>query len=245
MASASKYMREFAFDGDVAQDLRERLGYDGPLTEIYSEGLAELVHKWHHYLPLYDRYFAPYRGSAVKFLEIGVYKGGSLEMWRRYFGESAVIFGIDINPECARFDGRSGHIRIGSQADLNFLAEVVEEMGGVDIVLDDGSHKMRHIRKSLEALYPKLSDNGLYMIEDLQTAYWFKFGGGLRAPGNFFNTLRRLIDDMHHWYHERPPRFPGMGTQLEAIHIHNALVVLEKGPNLRPAHSQVQSLGVD
>ena len=240
MKRASHYMRDYAFDGDVAADLRDRLGYDGPLLDIYAHQLGELVHKWHHYLPIYDRYFADWRGKPLKFLEIGVYKGGSLEMWRRYFGNAATIFGIDIDPACAAYDGRSGQVRIGSQADPDFLARVVEEMGGVDIVLDDGSHKMHHIRKSLDALFPKLSDDGLYMIEDLQTAYWLKFGGGRFARRNFFNHVRALIDDMHHWYHAGKRRAPGIGDQIGAMHIHNAIVVLEKGANPRPVHSQVK-----
>ena len=241
MPKASQYMRDYAFEGDIASDLRDRLGYDGPLAEIYAGGLTELVHKWHHYLPIYDRYLSAYRDKPLRFLEIGVYKGGSLEMWRRYFGAEATIFGIDINPECAEYDGKAGQVRIGSQADPVFLKDVVQEMGGVDVVLDDGSHKMRHVRKSLEVLYPMLADDGLYMIEDLQTAYWLKFGGGRYSPLNFFNLLRRVIDDMHHWYHPGRPRVPGIGAAVEAIHIHNAVAVLEKGPNLKPTHSQVQA----
>ena len=51
-------------------------------------------------------------------------------------------------------------------------------MGGIDIVLDDGSHNMKDIIVSLESLFPMLNDGGVYMIEDLHTAYWRKFGGG-------------------------------------------------------------------
>lgn len=240
MVRASQYMRDYAFEGDISEDLRGRLGYDGPLAEIYTGGLEALVHKWHHYLPIYDRYFAPWRERPVRFLEIGVYKGGSLEMWRRYFGAEATIFGIDINPDCAALDGKDGHVRIGSQADPAFLQAVVAEMGGVDIILDDGSHKMHHVRRSLEVLYPMLSERGLYVIEDLQTAYWPKFGGGRYSPFNFFNLLRRVIDDVHHWYHPGRMRVPAIAGQVEAVHVHNAMVIFEKGPNLRPTHSQVK-----
>ena len=113
---------------------------DGFGEHAGNEGVK--VHKWHHYLPLYDRYFGQYRGTPVKFLEIGVNNGGSLQMWRRYFGPDAVICGIDINPDCAQYDGQSGMVRIGSQDDPEFLASVIEEMGGIDAVLDDGSHRM-------------------------------------------------------------------------------------------------------
>ncbi|KAG1649487.1 putative 14 protein in nqo3 5'region [Nymphon striatum] len=117
------------------------MALDGDLLDIYAGNEGVKVHKWHHYLPLYDRYFGQYRNTPVKFLEIGVNNGGSLQMWRRYLGPDAVLCGIDINPDCAQYDGQSGMVRIGSQDDPEFLAEVVKEMGGVDVVLDDGRTK--------------------------------------------------------------------------------------------------------
>ncbi|KAG1649488.1 putative 14 protein in nqo3 5'region [Nymphon striatum] len=128
------------------------MALDGDLLDIYAGNEGVKVHKWHHYLPLYDRYFGQYRNTPVKFLEIGVNNGGSLQMWRRYLGPDAVLCGIDINPDCAQYDGQSGMVRIGSQDDPEFLAEVVKEMGGVDVVLDDGSHRMAHIEKSMRVL---------------------------------------------------------------------------------------------
>ncbi len=83
-------------------------------------------------------------------LEIGVSKGGSLALWRKALGDRATIFGIDIDPKCAEFDGKFAKVRIGSQADASFLKSVVDEMGGVDLVLDDGSHVASHQRASFE-----------------------------------------------------------------------------------------------
>lgn len=236
-------MKKFRFpeDGDVAADIRERYGFDGDLLDIYAENEGVKVHKWHHYLPIYDRYFSQYRDTPVKFLEIGVNNGGSLQMWRRYLGKDAVLCGIDINPDCAQYDGQSGMVRIGSQDDPTFLADVVKEMGGVDVVLDDGSHRMPHIEASLRALFPLLTTGGTYMIEDLHTAYYPRFGGGFDAPTNFFNTVRRMIDDMHMWYHNnKPPRIPEMNREISGIHVHDSIVVIDKAAAQRPTHSRVQ-----
>ena len=108
-------MKKFRFpeDGDVAEDIRERYGYDGDLLGIYAHNKDVKVHKWHHYIPIYDRYFGPWRGKPLRFLEIGVNNGGSLQMWRQFFGPEAMLFGIDINPDCAQYDGQSGQVRIG------------------------------------------------------------------------------------------------------------------------------------
>ena len=46
---------------------------------------------------------------------------------------------------------------IGSQADAAFLESVVAEMGGLDVVLDDGSHRMEHIKASFDGAVPATS----------------------------------------------------------------------------------------
>jgi hypothetical protein len=160
-------------------------------------------------------------------------------MWRRWFGRKATLYGIDIDPRCARFDGRDGSVRIGSQDDPSFLEAVVDEMGGIDVVLDDGSHQMEHVRASLAALFPRLSVGGVYMIEDLQTAYRPAFGGGLGASGNFFNTVRDMIDDIHLWHHAGEPRLPGLAGFVAGVHVHDGLVVIDKAEVVRPTHSKV------
>lgn len=208
------------------------------IERLFWSNQGPVVHKWLHYLPLYDRYLAKYRGTDVKMLEIGVYKGGSLHLWREYLGPKATIFGIDINPDCASVNGIDGQVRIGSQADPEFLARVVREMGGVDVVLDDGSHVGRHIRASLDTLFPLLSDNGLYLIEDVHTAYSRRYDGRF-SRHNFMRLLGRLTDDMHHWYHSGGQKIAATADHLLGLHIHDSLVVLEKGHKAPPAHIQV------
>jgi 23S rRNA U2552 (ribose-2'-O)-methylase RlmE/FtsJ len=164
---------KFAFnkDLDVKRDIQNKYGHNGDLLDLFATNKDYIVHKWHHYIPLYERYFSSFRGRKIRFLEIGVSHGGSLQMWRKYFGDDAIIFGIDIDAECEKYNGQAGQVRIGSQTDKNFLESVVKEMGGVDIVLDDGSHVMKHITTTLEYLFPSLTEVGVYMIEDLHTAY--------------------------------------------------------------------------
>jgi hypothetical protein len=236
---SGKRLKRFAFDpsGDPLADIREKYGYDGDLSRIFHNHRDAITHKWHHYIPLYDRYLARFRGTAVRFLEIGVNRGGSLGMWREYLGAQATLFGVDINPDCARYDGCAGQVRIGSQADPAFLAQVVTEMGGVDVVLDDGSHEMGHVQCSLETLFPLLGDGGLYLIEDLHTSFWSHFGGDYHSDDNFFRYLTRLILDQHHWYHDEPLFRPGIAAACPGIHVHDSLVVLEKHRVYPPAWS--------
>ncbi len=208
------------------------------MDELFWTNGGPVVHKWHHYLPIYDRYLGPWRGRPVRMLEIGVSRGGSMALWRKFLGPEAVLFGIDIDPACAAFDGQAAQVRIGSQADPEFLRKVVAEMGGVDIVLDDGSHVSRHIRASLDVLYPLVSEGGLYMIEDLHACYWRSYGGGYRRPGTFLETVKTMIDDIHHWYHDQGEHIPATAGHLGAIHVYASMVLLEKMTVSPPRHSR-------
>lgn len=232
----------YAFAGtDIRADIRQKYGHESDLLELYAAGSERIVHKWHHYIPIYDRYLSPWRNRPFRFLEIGVSKGGSLDLWRKYFGPEAVIFGIDIDKRCAAYNGISGQVRIGSQDDPGFLVSVVAEMGGVDVVLDDGSHAMPHVRKSFEVLFPLLSHGGTYMIEDLHSCYLRRLGGGYKHPQNFYNFARHMVDDMHRWYHSFGERLGGLGTECSGIHIHDSICVFDKNRAYPPTHSWVSA----
>jgi len=155
-----------------AEAQSRRSAEPGPVEAQFFANRGRVIHKWLHYLAVYDRAFAPYRDKSPTMLEIGVSLGGSLEMWRSYFGPAATIFGIDIDPECANRFEPPNQVRIGSQADADFLQRVVAEMGAPDIILDDGSHVSQHQVASFRALWPVLKAGGLYVIEDCHTAYW-------------------------------------------------------------------------
>lgn len=209
------------------------------MEQLFAAHDGPLVHKWLHYLPVYDRHFAGLRGTDVSILEIGVSKGGSLQLWREYFGPEARIFGIDIDPDCRRFDGRHGQVRIGSQADPAFLQGIVAEMGGVDVVIDDGSHMQSHVEASFHTLFPLLNPGGIYLVEDLHTAYWPTFEGGYRRRTSFIETAKDIVDDMHHWYHRRRTRQPVAKDLVTGVHFYDSIVVLDKNPARRPAHVMV------
>ena len=197
-------------------------------ADIFFSADHGLTHKWLHYFDIYDRMFKPYIGSSVKILEIGVFKGGSLEMWRKFLGEKATIFGVDIDPACAQYDGKFGSVRIGSQDDPDFLRQVVKEMGGVDIVLDDGSHIATHQRTSFEALFPLLSNDGLYIIEDMHTAYWLDYEGGLKRKGTAIEFLKDKIDAMHAHYSSAELNSSEAIPEINSIQFFDSVAVIHK-----------------
>ncbi len=217
------------------------------LSHAFSSDLAKLffahrgrtVFKWIHYLDTYQRHFAAYRNTPVHMLEIGVFKGGSLEMWREYFGARARLFGIDIDPECATRVTAPNQVRIGSQDDPEFLRSVAAELGTIDIILDDGSHIGRHQRISFDTLFPLLKEGGLYVIEDLHTSYWpGVHEGGYRRKGTAIEYVKSMIDDVHGWYHRKKARTPAK-NQIGAIHVYDSMVVIEKRKINRPSVTMV------
>lgn len=167
------------------------------------KGSYEPFTKWWHYFKAYDEEFAALKsriasqGNSVGILEIGVWRGGSLQYWNEYFSGRARVFGIDIDPSCASLDVSPAQVRIGSQADRDFLISVVGEMGGLDVVIDDGSHNSSDVISSFEILFPLLSEGGVYVIEDLHASYWPWYGGGYRHPNSSIEALKGLVDDQN------------------------------------------------
>ncbi len=199
------------------------------LWQDFLTNQGKVIHKWEHYFPIYERHFAPWRGRSMTFLEVGVAKGGSLQMWRRYLGPLARVVGIDIDPRCKAHEGDGVFVRIGDQSDPAFLAKLVEEFGVPDVVLDDGSHQMGHIQSTFDFLYPKLPKNGVYMVEDLHCAYWPAFGGSVEDPATFINFAKTLIDRLNA-DHARGAVAPDAFTRdTFSIGFYDSVVVFEKG----------------
>jgi cephalosporin hydroxylase len=194
----------------------------------FLEHSGRKVHKWTHYFPAYERHLARFAGLSVTMLEIGLGHGGSVRMWKRYLGPYAQIVGIDIKPKFARYGEHHVAIRIGSQSDPDFLLSLVEEFGPFDIVLDDGSHRMDDMLTSLRTLYPTLTRNGVYMVEDTHTCYWPRAGGGLGAPASFIEVSKGLVDELHAYHAEElePTEFTRSTTSM---HFYDGIVVFERG----------------
>lgn len=155
------------------------------------------VHKSLHYLPVYESALAALRDRPIRMSEIGVDRGGSMQMWRRYLHPESVIVGIDINPKTRQFDNPSQHlhVRIGAQQDTAFLHAVVDEFGPFDVILDDGSHMTSHMVDTFRYLFPNgLASGGIYIVEDIGTNYQKPWRD---SPMTFIEFTKWIIDAMH------------------------------------------------
>jgi cephalosporin hydroxylase len=191
------------------------------------------AHKWRHYFPAYEQHFNRYVNRPLTFIEIGCGRGGSLQLWKRYFGPHAQIIGIDIHADRKEFQEDQIAVRIGSQADEAFLAKVIGEFGAPDVVLDDGSHHSQHMLTSFQFLYPRMARDGVYMVEDANTTYSADFGGGLRKPGAFMEVCKDLIDELNADcpFSELQPTDFTRTTQ--SMHFYDSIVAFERGRTLQ------------
>ena len=193
-----------------------------PKSELFDIFAADTnVHKWHHYFEIYEKHFDGYRNRPISMLEIGVFRGGSLRMWKQYFHPESVIVGIDIDKSCQAHEhaDENVHVRIGSQADPAFLAKVTEEFGPFDIILDDGSHKTHHQNVSFGALFrASLKDGGCYMVEDMHSNYWLKT---IDSEDTFIDLSKQMVDTLHEPYFDRTEASfrPGHANAVDEMNV--------------------------
>jgi hypothetical protein len=216
----------------------------GELETIFYSHKGRIASKWHHYLEIYERHFEPLRQQerSLRILELGVSRGGSLEIWRKYFGPNARIVGIDIDPACAERVDPENTVIIGDQSDPTVLASALERLGGgIDLVIDDGSHLGRHQTASFDFLYPRLSEHGVYLCEDLHCSYWESYEGGYQRPGTFIEFAKELIDRMHAPYLDEglKARFAEFAATTYGIFFYHDVIVIERRPISRPFHVQM------
>ncbi len=206
------------------------------LAEIYETDKTG----GHWYTPHYTNHLKNFKNKKINLLEIGVggYEnpnlgGKSLKMWKKYFSKGQ-IYSIDIYDKTALQENR---IKIfqGSQVDVDFLNKLTGMVGKFDIIIDDGSHFNEHIIETFKILFPKLSEGGVYVIEDIQTSYWEDYGGdskNLNNPNTAMNFFKSLTDCLNHQeivdenYQESY-----YDKNIVSMHFYHNLVFIHKGTN--------------
>ena len=152
------------------------------------------------YFNVYDEIFKNYIGKNIVFVEIGVLHGGSLQMWRDYFGKQARIIGVDINPKAKMLEEKGFEIFIGSQSSENFWNDFYKKVGFVDIVLDDGGHQnAQQIITAFKSI-PNINDGGVFVTEDTHTSYMPSFGNPSKY--SFINFVKNKIDKINYRFPE-------------------------------------------
>ena len=218
---------------------------ENDLEKYFWANSSRMIHKWQHYFEIYDRHFARFRGTDVCVVEFGVYQGGSLQMWKHYFGPRARIIGVDVNPHCKHAEEDQIEIIIGDQEDRAFLRSLRERIPRIDILIDDGGHTMSQQIRTFEELFPHLASNGVYLCEDMHSSYSWFYGGGYRRRGTFVEYSKGLIDEINAWWSEsRNLRVSDFTRAAHSLHFYGSVLVIEKRPMEKPEHAATGSADI-
>lgn len=208
------------------------------LKKYFTGNEGNVIHKWDHYFEIYERHFARFRGKNVTVVEVGVLHGGSLQMWKDYFGSGACIYGIDIDPRCKQLEEDRIKIHIGSQEDVSFLKRLKQEIPRIDILIDDGGHTMKQQIVTFEQMFPHIQDEGVYMCEDTHTSYWKQYGGGYKKKGTFVEYCKGFIDYIHAWHSQESGLRVNQYTEtIHSLHFYDSVFVVEKRKIAKPFDS--------
>ncbi|TDN89155.1 hypothetical protein DET49_10771 [Salegentibacter sp. 24] len=218
---------------------------------IYKKDLSRLakIHqcdKWgtHFYTPHYHKHFKSFRKEKINLLEIGVggYKkshrgGASLRMWKDYFRKGQ-IYALDIYDKSSLQEDRIKIFK-GDQTDTTFLKQLTENIGNIDIIIDDGSHMNSDIIKTFQFLFPILKTEGIYVVEDLQCSYWPWYGGNSRDltdSNTAINYFKKLVHGLNYSEFIQPGYKPTyFDKNIISIHFYHNIVFIHKGENDEPS----------
>jgi hypothetical protein len=183
------------------------------------------IWKWVHYFEIYQRHLAKFVGRRPHVVEIGVYSGGSLGMWRHYFGAGCHVSGVDIEEACVAYANDNTSIHIGDQADRRFWERFRHESPPIDVVIDDGGHSPQQQRITLEETLPHLRPGGVYLCEDV-----------CGDANEFAAYVHRLAASLHaaHWTAQNESgngsaaRATPLQQLVHSIHVYPFVVVIER-----------------
>jgi len=173
-----------------------------PIEQCFAQAPALCV-KHDSYFQAYEALLARYVGRPITFVEVGVFNGGSLHMWRQYFGDRARIIGVDLNPEARKWESEGFEIFIGDQSDTNFWREFYQAVGPIDILLDDGGHMNHQQLVTTEYAFENMNDGGMLIVEDVHTSYMTGFNS--RPEHSFVQFGKHVVDAVN-------GRFPNIDT---------------------------------
>lgn len=176
----------------------------------YESASGRGIWRWSNALEAYDRHFSMLVGKPLSVAEVGVQSGGSLLMWRSVLGPQIRMYGLDINPVCAKFqDGLNVDITIGDQGDWHMWQAFFAKVGsGIDVLVDDGSHQPQQMLTTLFSAFPNIKPGGYIGIEDIFGPHYLP---SLLKPAATFLAQRALLGSVH------------------SVHLYPGLMVIRKG----------------
>jgi 23S rRNA U2552 (ribose-2'-O)-methylase RlmE/FtsJ len=210
------------------------------LREIF-DNLDRHCGKFDTYFDIYERHFGKFVGKKPVVVEVGICRGGSAEMWQKYFGEGSTIIGIDVDDNAFKPEHQTPGCKQvrGDQSSVEFWKEFFATHPDVDVFIDDGGHHQFQQVNTLNAVWPHIKQGGVYLTEDTHTSYWPEYsGGGLKKPTAFLEYAKTVSDAINsdHWRPEDRSQnnmiLADHFKELRSMHFYDSIVVFEKEPKI-------------
>ena len=216
------------------------------LYKLYQNSPYRSV-KHSGYFQVYEQIFRNFIDSKFTFVEVGIHNGGSLFMWREFFGKDARIIGIDLNPKAKQFEKYGFEIFIGDQSSKKFWSNFYNEVGNIDILLDDGGHTYEQQIVSVVSSIDFINNNGMIVVEDTHTSYFKKFG--YPSKHTFINWSKKLIDNINSRSEDVTVQNPIFKNIIHSIEFFESMVVFkvnkEKSLDSRPTSNESKTLNFE
>ena len=194
------------------------------LREIY-DSIPYLSIKYDTYFPVYEALLQKYIGCEFTIVEVGVFNGGSLFMWRKFFGPKARIIGVDLNPDALEWEKQGFEIIIGDQSSETFWVELFQKIGKVDVVIDDGGHTNRQQIVTSHHAIQNINDGGVLIVEDVHTNYFREFGNPSRY--SFVNFTHRIVDGVNSRAHSLRQTYARYSSRVYSVSFFESMVVFQ------------------
>lgn len=194
------------------------------LFQIY-QATKYLSIKHSSYFHVYEALFGKYVGASFTFVEVGVLNGGSLFMWRKYFGPNARIIGIDLNPAAKKWEAEGFEIHIGSQSDPEFWDVFFHNVGPIDVLLDDGGHTNAQQIVTAHKAFNFIKNGGLVVVEDTHCSYFSEFGNPYKY--SFISFGKRIVDHMHARQKRVMSAMDNLGECIASVRFFESIVAFE------------------
>ena len=188
--------------------------------------------KWDNYFDVYEKIFKKFQTKKITIVEIGVGNGGSLFMWKSFFKENSRIIGIELNPDAKKLEKHGFEIFIGDQSDKNFWKNFYNDVGNIDILLDDGGHKnIQQVTSVMESIN-HINDSGMIIIEDTHTSYMKKKGFKNPSKYSFINFCNLIIESLHRRNPMIEKKNNIFSNKIHSVEFYDSMVVMNVSSKL-------------
>ena len=182
--------------------------------------------KWSNYFEIYENLFKRFINKKITLVEVGIGNGGSLFMWRNYFGKKAKIIGIELNPEAKKLEKKGFKIFIGDQSNPDFWKKFYKKIGKIDILIDDGGHtNLQQITTLMESVN-HINYDGMIIVEDTHTSFMNNKGFKNTSRFSFINFTSSLVEILHRRNPmiKKEPNY--LSKKINSIEYYDSVVVI-------------------